>query len=238
MQGRTTFGGLIAALAVQAMRDVEGSDWPLRALQASFIGPVGGPTSAEVTLLRQGRNVRQVQATLRSSGQVAAVILAAFGQGRPTAVPERRPEQPPVDAQAADLVDFPFIPGFSPSFLQHFASRWAGGEPPFVGRASWHSFIYTRPRDPIVDFELTAILLADMPPTPVLSVFDRFVPASSVSWELELIPQKDPVDFAGYHRVDTDVIAAADGYVSQRSTLWTPGGALAALGYQVVGVYG
>jgi acyl-CoA thioesterase len=238
MQGRTTFGGLIAALAVQAMRDVEGSAWPLRALQASFIGPVGGPTSAEVTLLRQGRNVRQVQATLRSGGQVAAVILAAFGQGRPTAVPERRPEQPPVDAQAADLVDFPFIPGFSPSFLQHFASRWAGGEPPFVGRESWHSCIHTRPRDPIVDFELTAVLLADMPPTPVLSVFDHFVPASSVSWELELIPQKGPVDFAGYHRVDTDVIAAAEGYVSQRSTLWTPEGNLAALGYQVVGVYG
>ena len=40
-QGRTTFGVLIAALAVAAMRDVTGDEWPLRALQASFIGWVG-----------------------------------------------------------------------------------------------------------------------------------------------------------------------------------------------------
>jgi hypothetical protein len=39
MQGRTSFGGLIAAVSTQAMRDVAGSDWPLRALQTSFIGP-------------------------------------------------------------------------------------------------------------------------------------------------------------------------------------------------------
>jgi hypothetical protein len=36
LQGRTSFGGLIAALAVQAMRDVAGAAWPanvrLRAL--------------------------------------------------------------------------------------------------------------------------------------------------------------------------------------------------------------
>jgi hypothetical protein len=146
--------------------------------------------------------------------------------------------QPPVGAQPADLVDLPFVPGFSPSFLQHFATRWAGGEPPFAQRESWHSCIYARLRDPIVDFELTTVLLADMPPTPVLSVFDRFVPASSVSWELELIPQRSPVDTGGHHRIDTDVVAAAEGYVSQRSTLWTPEGNLAALGYQVVGVYG
>ena len=44
LQGRTTFGGLIAVLGVQAMRDVAGAAWPaevsLRALQTNFVGPV------------------------------------------------------------------------------------------------------------------------------------------------------------------------------------------------------
>jgi hypothetical protein len=47
LQGRTSFGGLIAAYAVQAMRDVVGAAWPadfsLRALQTSFIAPMGCP---------------------------------------------------------------------------------------------------------------------------------------------------------------------------------------------------
>jgi hypothetical protein len=38
--------------------------------------------------------------------------------------------------------------------------------------------------------------------------------------------------------VDTDVIAAAGGYVNQVSKLWTPSGELASIGYQVVAVYG
>jgi acyl-CoA thioesterase len=238
MQGRTTFGGLIAALGVQAMRDVEGSAWPLRALQASFIGPVGGPTSVDVTLLRQGRNVRQVQATLRSGGEVAAVILAVFGLGRPTAVAEHRPVQPPSENKLEALIDIPFVPGLGPNFLQHLVYRWAGGAPPWIGKQNWHSEIFCRLRDRDVAPELAAVLLADMPPSPVLSAFDRFVPASSVSWELEFVPHSAPVDAGGFFRVDTDVVSAVDGYVNQRSTLWTPEGNLAALGYQVVGVYG
>jgi acyl-CoA thioesterase len=237
MQGRTTFGGLTAALAVQAMRDVEGKEWPLRALQASFIGPVGGPTSVEVTLLRQGRNVRQVQATLRSGGEVAAVVLAAFGQGRATIVEKHLPAQPPAENKLEGLIDVPFVPGMGPNFLQHLVYRWAGGEPPWVGRQSWHSKFFCRPRDPGVDQELVTILVADMPPSPVLSAFDRFVPASSVSWELEFVPG-EVKDANGFYRIDTDVVSAVEGYVNQRSTLWSPDGSLVALGYQVVGVYG
>lgn len=237
MQGRTTFGGLIAALAVQAMRDVAGSDWPLRALQTSFVGPVGGPTSVRVQVLRQGKNVRQVQAVLESGGETAAVALAAFGKARETIVPEKRPEQPRVAKSAEESIEVPYVPGFTPKFLQHLQSRLAEGEPPFSQTPSWHSRIHTRLRDPEVDLELTSVLLADMPPTPVLSNFDRSVPASSVSWELEIIPQL-AVNRAGWFRIDTDAVAAAQGYVSQRSTLWTPEGALCALGYQVVGVYG
>ena len=64
------------------------------------------------------------------------------------------------------------------------------------------------------------------------------VPASSVSWEIELIPSRTPYDPMGWWRADTEVIAASDGYVNQRTSLWAPDGTLAALGYQVAAVYG
>src|SRR5688572_20535682 len=60
LQGRTSFGGLISVMAVQAMRDVVGAAWGpevhLRALQTSFIGPVTqGPVEVVVNLLREGK---------------------------------------------------------------------------------------------------------------------------------------------------------------------------------------
>jgi acyl-CoA thioesterase len=238
MQGRTTFGGLTAALAVQAIRDVASAEWPLRTVQASFIGPVGGETAVEVKLLRKGRNMEQVQATVVSGGETAAIVLVAFGKGRETIVPTRVPQAHAVKATVEEALELPFMPGFSPNFLQHLRSRWAEGEFPFASRENWLSRIYTRLRDESVHGELTAVMLADMPPTPLLSFFDRRVPASSVSWELELVPFTPPAGNDGWFRVDTDAITAVEGYTSQRTTLWAPGGGLAALGYQVVGVYG
>ena len=63
-QGRTAYGGIVCAIAAQAMRDVAGADWQpdvyLRALQCSFVSVVAaGRVQIEVEVLRQGRNVCQ-----------------------------------------------------------------------------------------------------------------------------------------------------------------------------------
>ena len=243
-QGRTTFGGLIATVAVQAMRDVAGADWSpavrLRALQTSFIGPVDqGPVEVVVQVLREGKNVRQVQALVQQRGQTSALLLGVFGTGRDTVVPVREPDQPTVDRDAENARPLPFIPGVAPNFTQHFDFRWGEGRMPYTGTESWHSRIHLRLKSEPVDAELLTVLMADTPPSPVISRFTQPTPASSVSWELEL----RPVDLTGHGddawwRVDTDVIAAAGGYVNQVTRLWTPAGDLAALGYQVVAVYG
>ena len=80
------------------------------------------------------------------------------------------------------------------------------------------------------------MLLADAGPTPALSQHKGFAPASSVSWALELRPvQIGQLD--GHWRMDKDALAAGEGFVNEKTTLWTPCGQLAALGYQVVAVY-
>lgn len=243
-QGRTSFGGLVSALAVQAMRDVAAAAWPagvqLRALQTSFIGPVTpGPVDVVVRVLREGKSVRQLQALVQQRGETAALMLGVFGGERETVVPRLAPAQPGVERGPDQIPVLPFVAGAMPDFLQHLDMRWAEGGLPFSGTDSWHSRIHVRLKgepQPLPS-ELLAVMLADAPPTPAISHFKRPAPASSVSWELQLRPVAHDLPADGWWRVDTEALAAAGGYVNQVSRLWSPTGDLAALGYQVVTVY-
>lgn len=243
LQGRTAYGGLLSALAVVAMRDVCGAEWPLRALQTNFVGPVSlGSMDVQVTLLRQGKNVRQVKAQIlqtdaQGEEQVAGVLLGVFGAGRSSQVPQHRPERPPVQKTPEESLLLPFIPGLTPNFTQHLEFRMAEGGIPFQGGSTWHTRSHLRLKDASdLDAELQAIMLTDAGPTPALGQATTFAPASSVSWALELRPVASDVG-EGLWRLDQDTIAFDEGYANDRSTLWTPDGQLAALGYQVVAVY-
>lgn len=245
LQGRTSFGGLISTLAVQAMRDVAGSAWPeavkLRALQTSFIGPVGqGTMDVTVTLLREGKNIRQVQALVKQEGQVSALLLGVFGIDRETIVPAKSPQRPPVALSPEDTPERVVRGGGAPHFTQHMDMRFAEGVAPFSGEHSELSKIHLRLKaEPMpIDLELLTVLLADVPPTPVISNFTKLTPASSVSWELELRPLPHAPAADGWWRADTDVLASGGGYVNHVTKLWAPGGELAALGYQVAAIYG
>jgi acyl-CoA thioesterase len=242
-QGRTTFGGLLSTLVVQAMRDVCGADWPLRALQTNFVGPVApGAFQVDVTLLRQGKNVRQVQARVLQADaegdeQVGGVLLGVFGTGRASSLPALRPEQAKVANDPHQSFKWPYIPELMPAFTQHLDSRHAEGGIPFTGSSEWHSRTHIRLHEREgVDAELQAVLLADAGPTPALAQLKGHAPASSVSWALELRPV-EVGDADGFWRMDKDALATGEGYVNEKTLLWTPCGQLAALGYQVVAVY-
>lgn len=243
-QGRTLFGGLLSALSVAAMRDVCGSDWPLRALQTSFVGPVAfGRFDVDVHLLRQGKHVRQVQAHVtqtdaQGSKAIAGVLLAVFGNERSTSLPTQSLNQAVAEKDADDSLQLPFLPGLTPNFTQHLSFKLSEGAFPFMGADVWNTKTHVQLKNSSdVDAELLTIILADAGPTPALSRLTQPSPASSVSWALELRPVPD-ADTAAFWRMDKDTLAAAEGYVNERTTLWTPDGRLAALGYQVVAVYG
>ena len=243
-QGRTTFGGVLSALALQAMRDVCGQEWPLRALQTNFVGPVAsGSFDVEVHLLRQGKNIRQVQARVLQTDeagteQIGGVLLGVFGAARASSLPGLRPEQVAVSKGPDAAFAWPFVPGITPAFTQHVDFRQADGGMPFTGSDDWHSRTHVRLKDATgIDAELQTVLLADAGPTPALARLKGFAPASSVSWALELRPI-EVADAQGFWRMDKEALAADDGYVNEKTTLWTPCGQMAALGYQVVAVYG
>ena len=246
LQGRTSFGGLVSVFAVQAMRDVASGSWPdhvsLRALQTNFIAPVeAGIATVSVHVLREGKTVRQVQATVKQRDEVCALMVGVFGSDRETVVPALLPTRPAVPKEPGDLPAIPFVEGMRPHFTAHLDMRWGDGAPPFTGVDTWIAALHLRLLDEdaaTLPRELMTVLMADASPTPVLSQFRRPTPASSVSWALELRPLAATEALDGWWRADNRAIAASGGYVNQQSMLWAPSGALAALAYQVVTVYG
>src|SRR5688500_4058906 len=69
-QGRATFGGLVAALAVRAARQRLPEPRPCRALVASFPGPVApGDVELRVRELRHGRAVSHLQVEVAQGGE-------------------------------------------------------------------------------------------------------------------------------------------------------------------------
>ncbi len=244
-QGRTAYGGLISAVAAQAMRDVAGAAWPpevrLRALQTNFVGPVEpGPAEVAVQVLREGKSVRQVLARVTSRGELAGLWVGVYGSPRATGLATLAPRQPAVRWAAGEAPTRPFVPGEMPGLLRHFSLGGAAGDPPFSGGTGWETSLYVRlerDRADLLDPDVLTVLLADLPPTPAISRLTRPAPASSVCWALELLPLEAPVAADGWWRIDTQARSAGEGYVNHSSTLWAPSGAPAAFGHQVVTVY-
>lgn len=244
LQGRTCFGGLVAALGAHAMRTHAGAGWPaqvgLAALQASFVGPVApGTVELQVRVLRQGRSVCQVQATALQGDAVAAAFLAVFAAPRESALTPRRPQRPPVAHEADALPAPPDRAGTLPAFLSHFDLRWAEGPPPFSGGRDWHTRIHLRLKADeaaTLPTELQAVLLADLAPTPVIGQLRAPAANSSVTWALELRPVA-PTPADGWWRADNESVMVDGGYVNHSARLWAPDGAIAAFGQQLVAVF-
>ena len=70
MQGRTTYGGLTAALCLQAAMPTSGGR-QIRSAQVAFVGPVSGDVECTATLLREGGLVATVRHSRGADGAAA-----------------------------------------------------------------------------------------------------------------------------------------------------------------------
>jgi acyl-CoA thioesterase len=247
--GRTVFGGLQVALTVRAMRGVLDETLgpgkggvgalPLRSVQTTFVAPVptGTPLRLRAEFLRSGRSASHARCDLLHDGALACTTVAVFGAPRPSRILLDIPRPvPPVDPDT--LPDLPCIPGITPEFLQQLQLRWAVGRVPYSGHDQPHSSIYARLPDPGCNAEDVLIALADSIPTPALSMLEKPAPATSINWMLELIGDPSLLDRSGWSLIGTDVRAGADGYLSQTSVLWGPGGHAFSVSHQSVAIFG
>jgi hypothetical protein len=131
-----------------------------------------------------------------------------------------------------------YKPGAAPEFLQHFAVRWSEGKLPFTGSPRTPTKAFIHHRDPAPLDESAIVALVDCIPTPAMSMMTAAAPASSLVWTLEFFEHR--FDFApdAWWRLDTDLDAAAEGYVNQTGVLLDPNGRPAALSRQLFAIFG
>jgi acyl-CoA thioesterase len=242
-QGRATYGGLLAALGYRAARLCGEHDRAPRALLMSFVGPVApGRVDLGVELLRTGRAASQYLVRIAQDGDARVVLQAVFGNARDSTVDAPSPPRPTAVAPDA-RPEFPYIAGVTPEFTRHFEYRWTTGAVPFSGTdsrtlAGWCRF---RAPEPTLDPVELALALTDAWPVPVLPMLRRVAPASTLTWNLEIVPPPAaaaPPDPTGWWYYEAHADAARDGYVQAGARLWTPDGDLAVTSRQLVALFG
>jgi len=237
-QGRATFGGLVAALALRALRERVPEGRRLRGLQTAFVGPVRpGEVAIRVRELRHGGSASQLQAELSQAGEVGCVVLASFGADRPSRLavaPPPRPEAPPPESLPALAAP----PGIVPEFTRHFDYRFVTRTLPYTGTGDgtltgWCRFR----RSPEAASPEHVVALVDCWPAPIVAVLAEPAPVSSLVWGLELV-DSDPASQAdGWWLFHGATDAAHHGYAHWHAALWDPAGRLAALSRQTAAVF-
>jgi acyl-CoA thioesterase len=238
LQGRTVYGGMQAAVAVKAMRILADPAAPLRSLQVTFIGPVGGgEVTAKATLLRQGKSTGHVQATISQEGTVRLIAIGIFAAGRESEAAQD-PTMPAIPVSRADATAVTFVSGERPPFLQHFDSRIAEGAPLYSGSPQLTARMYARHRDEKTCSDEHLTCLADLPPPVAAMQLTRPAPGSSMNWQLDFVRTPAQLQGTEWYRMDADVAAAGKGYSWQNCSIWTEDGKLAMLSRQCMAVFG
>lgn len=235
MQGRTTYGGLTAALCFEAAKALAG-DMPLRAVQVAFIGPSGGEVVMTPSLLRQGKNTAFVNVDLTGPQGLAARTLFTFGKRRESAY---RVNDLPMPDVAPPEETGPVFPGkgAGPHFTQHFDMLLADGAPPISAAPAPVLGLWLRHRDDAAEASPTSILaMADAPPPAVMSMFKAPAPISSMTWMAEFLTE-DYASDGGWYFARHVAQTAADGYSSQSMRLWSRNGRPVLVGRQTIAIF-
>jgi acyl-CoA thioesterase len=237
-QGRTLYGGLIAALANCAMRRLV-PQRPLRSLQVAYVGPNAvGEVRFEPHVLRAGKAATLASCVAKSNGEVSLTVTAMYGAARESALTVQ-PAPADIAVPVDRLTDLEPRPGI-PAFTQHYAQRWARGNIPFSRARRSEMSVYVRYRGEEVSqlTEAHALALMDAIPTPALAMLAEPGPASTLGWSLDILDQRFDFGVEQWWRLDAAVESAAQGYVVHSGHVVNPAGRVAAISKQLVTVYG
>jgi hypothetical protein len=236
MQGRTLYGGISAALCLQAARQTFDGLPPLRSGQFSFVGPAAGDVTLASSLLRQGKSASFVSVDLTSDAGHGTRATMCFGAPRESTIQYNGLPIPSVPAPA-DCPDF-FGSGAGPAFTRHFGVKLASGAPPGSGASEADLLLWVQPLD-LATRPLEALWLAtaDMPPPAAFSLMRGFAPISTMTWMVDILtPEHEVGD--GWFLIKTHARHVMDGYSEQTMLMWGSDGVPILSAHQSVAVFG
>lgn len=233
-QGRTIYGGLTAALALEAVRRRHGGELaPLKSAQIAFVGPAQGALRFASRVLRQGKSASWVEADCHADGQLcmrATFLFAAPRESELVHATDDRPLAGPPGAYAP--ID---ARGQAPASLENFDLRPVGRNLPFSGAETPELTAWVRHADAgEVDPAVALVALADSLPPAACARLTRPAPFSSITWSFDL-PQ--PAQPGTWFLLRSASQQAQGGYGYQAMQAWSEGGQLVLSGTQTVGIY-
>lgn len=235
LQGRTVYGGLSAALCLNAaLQAFEGLP-PLRSAQLTFIGPATGALTAAPTLLRQGKSAAYVGVDLTGEAGLAVRAVFSFGAARQSAFCERRLPAPAAPAPEACE---PFFLSTRPTFSHHFEALNAGRSRPVTSATDPDYLAWLRHKDPAARSGLIGLLaLADATPPAAMSMFTGPAPISTMTWMVDVLTEPEDVGGDGWLLLESRAETVCEGYSSQPMALWTRDGRPLIAARQCVAVF-
>ncbi len=237
MQGRTTYGGLTAALSLHGALGLV-DDIPLRSAQVAFVGPVGGDVRIKPTLLRRGKNTAFVSVDVVAETGIAAQSIFAFGARRESAL--HFDDMPMPDARAPEEIESFFDKDRPrPGFTQNFDMLMASGGRPVSGSSEKSIGLWMRHVDPDAPQDATAVLaIGDAPPPAAMSMLSVPSRISSMTWMAEFMTDSISTDPEGWFYAQHTAQLSKDGYSSQSMRLWNRQGEPILVGRQTIAVFG
>lgn len=235
MQGRTAYGGISTALALDAaLREYPG-EAPLRTAQVGFVGPVGGECEVRPRLLRASKSSRFVAADVTSEQGYGTNALFTFSKARASHIDYETVPVPDI-ADPEALIPMPPHPA-RPAFTQHFDMRPARG--PSIGHGLDKAEILTWVKwdvTPTCDPHVALLALADALPPAAMPLFTQFGPISSSSWICHFLTDHPTTD-DGWWLILSRSNHVKRGFSTQTMYIWNRQRELVSVGGQGVAVY-
>lgn len=235
MQGRTAYGGISAALALDAALATYPGDAPLRSAQLSFVGPVGGDCHVATRMLRESKSSRFVAADLSSEAGYGTNALFSFMSARESEIDHHRIEAPDMpDPQ--DLVVAPAGPA-RPTFVSKLEMRPFHGPDFGYGRDDADILAWVRWVDPpACDTHVALLALADALPPAAMPLFPRMGPLSSSTWVQHFVTDR-PATEDGWWLLASRSSHIRRGFSVQDMHIWNSARELVSIGGQGVAIY-
>ncbi|SOB87758.1 Thioesterase-like superfamily protein [Sphingomonas guangdongensis] len=225
LQGRTAFGGLSTALALQVAKASEADLPPLRSALVAFVGPLAGVVKARARRLRRGRNAAFVEVEISSEAGLGyrATFVFMADLGGNLAHDTLPPATDPLPIETGHGPDGHFTRNleFGPS------APMAAGWRRWVRLNEWRG----------LDAEVAVMTIADALPPAAFRLNRGASAMSSLTWMVNLL-HPAPTTHDGWWLMETRTERAVAGHSSQHMTLWNAGGVPVVHAMQAVAIFG
>ena len=232
MQGRTSYGGLSAALALAAAQRLADDLPPLRSATVNFVGPLAGEVEVRARVLRRGRNATWIDAEVSNEAGIGLTATFVFMGGVEASTLHLHDVPMPDVVPLAQAVPLPENAGprFAPNLERRFAQHRSDEKRPEI--IWWERLKDGAGLDPMV----ALVLLGDALPPGVLPLTGP-APISSMTWLINLLTPQPQTD-DGWYLLRAAANYAEKGCSSQDMAIWNTRGEAVAVGMQSIAVFG